>query len=287
GTNNKPVSDAQKEKIKGEVKEVMSTIIKGAEEANFDMIIGNCLDSPDFVFLYNGNLFNYQKFADMGKSIFATLINQKSTILDEKYMVIDNSNVLYTANSKWVMNFKDGHAILQYPWALQYLFKKVDNKWIVISANESGFEKSAKNSETSKEINQVELHRQFIGSWKSESAKDTTILWDVKSYGTGFEGYFKCITKGKIFIEGKQLWGYDKNLDKYSMSEMIKGMDNALYSSWFIATNKCVMLSYNDISNPDNASMKYEVEFKSPDILVQTTIVNNKPVKIDTMTRVK
>ena len=48
-----------------------------------------------------------------------------------------------------------------------------------------------------------------------------------------------------------------------------------------------VMLSYNDISNPDNASMKYEVEFKSPDILVQTTIVNNKTVKIDTMTRVK
>ena len=30
-------------------------------------------------------------------------------------------------------------------------------------------------------------------------------------------------------MEGKQLWGYDKNLDKYTMSEMIKGMDNALY----------------------------------------------------------
>ena len=88
-------------------------------------------------------------------------------------------------------------------------------------------------------------------------------------------------------MEGKQLWGYDKNLDKYTMSEMIKGMDNAFYSSWFISKNKCSMIFYSDILNPDNASIKYEVEFKSPDILVQTTIKNNKPVKVDTMTRVK
>ncbi len=39
GTNNKPVSDAQKEKIKGEVKEVVNTFIKGAEEANFELTI--------------------------------------------------------------------------------------------------------------------------------------------------------------------------------------------------------------------------------------------------------
>ena len=39
GTNNKPVSDAQKEKIKGEVKEVVNTIFKGAEEANSDMVL--------------------------------------------------------------------------------------------------------------------------------------------------------------------------------------------------------------------------------------------------------
>jgi len=30
-----------------------------------------------------------------------------------------------------------------------------------------------------------------------------------------------------------------------------------------------------------------EGEFKSPDMFVETTIVNNKPVKTDTFTRVK
>jgi hypothetical protein len=185
------------------------------------------------------------------------------------------------------MNFKDGHSVLSDPWSVQLLFKKINSNWKVINGAESGVEKTVKYAEPSKEINQVELHKQFVGNWKAEMGKDTITFWDVKSYGTGIEGYFKVVAKGKIFMDGKQLWGYDKNFDKYVMSEMVKGMDNALYSSWFISKNKCVMLSYNDISNPDKASMKYEVEFKSPDILVQTTIVNNKPVKIDTMTRVK
>jgi len=53
GTNNKPLSDAQKEKIKGEVKEVVDTIVKNGEEANFDIISGLFHNSPDFVALFN------------------------------------------------------------------------------------------------------------------------------------------------------------------------------------------------------------------------------------------
>ena len=49
-TNNKPLSDAQKGKIKGEVKEVVNTIFKGAEEANFEMATEPWIDSPDFVY---------------------------------------------------------------------------------------------------------------------------------------------------------------------------------------------------------------------------------------------
>jgi hypothetical protein len=61
GTNNKPVSDAQKEKIKGEVKEVVNTLFKSAEEANFDKVIESWYDSSDFLYTYNGNSFGYCK----------------------------------------------------------------------------------------------------------------------------------------------------------------------------------------------------------------------------------
>ena len=65
GTNNKPVSDAQKEKIKGEVKEVVNTFIRGCEEANFDMAIEPFLDSPDFVDLVNGKILSYKELMAM------------------------------------------------------------------------------------------------------------------------------------------------------------------------------------------------------------------------------
>ena len=53
GTNNKPVSDAQSEKIKGEVKEGVGIYLKACEEVNTDMIIGIYPDSPDSFMMTN------------------------------------------------------------------------------------------------------------------------------------------------------------------------------------------------------------------------------------------
>ena len=64
---NKSVSDVEKDKIKGEVKEVVNTIFKGCEEANFDMAMESWLDSPDLVFIFNG----------VGESIFIVAIGIK------------------------------------------------------------------------------------------------------------------------------------------------------------------------------------------------------------------
>lgn len=286
GTNNKPLSDAQKEKIIGEVKEQVSIFFKGCEEVNLDMCMRPMHDSPDFLYINNGYAFSYKECLDIFRPVFDTYLNQKITILDEKYSFPDNSTVLYSNHCTSLTNYKDGHAVLQDPTVMLFIFKKIDDTWKVIYGVESHIDKNVP-TESSKELNQVELHKQFVGNWKTEGAKDTSVVWNVKSYGTGIDGNFKLVTNDKIIMEGKQLWGYDKNLDKYIMSEMIKGMDNALYSSWFTSKNKCTMIFYSDILSPNNASMKYEVEFTSPDKLVQTTIVNNKPTKIDTMTKMQ
>jgi hypothetical protein len=286
GTNNKPVSDAQKEKIKGEVKEVVNTFFKGGEEVNFDMAIEPFLDSPDFVYIYNGSTLSYKDCVDAFKPLFSTQINQKFTIVDEKYAFLDNSTVLYSTNFKGISNFKDGHSSLADPVAMLLILKKIDNKWKIIYGVESSVEKNVP-SETSKGLNQVELMKQMIGSWKGDVAKDTTLFWDVKSYGTGLECYYKYVNRGKIVSEGKQLWGYDKRVDKNIGTQMTKGEDIVLWAVWFISKNKYEMLSYSDISNPEKASWKMEGEFKSPDMFVETYIVNNKPVKTDTWTQVK
>jgi hypothetical protein len=287
GTNKKPVSDVQKEKIKGEVKEVTNAMFKGCEEANFDMAVESFLDSPDFVYIYNGVSLNYKGVVDGIKPLFSALINQKVTITDEKYVFLDKSTVIYTTNCKFLENYKDGHAILSDPMVMQVTFKKIDNKWKAINGVESSVRQNAKNSETSKELNQVDLMKQFLGNWETEYGKDTITYFDQKAYGVGQEVFIKSTTKGKTIGEGKQLWGYDKKLDKIVNSSEVKGQDMGIYGIWFISKNKYIGVQYSDISNPQEASTKWEGEFKSPDTYVETMIVNNKAVRTDTYTRVK
>jgi hypothetical protein len=276
GTNNKPVLDAQKEKIKGEVKEVVNTIVKGGEEANFDLVSGLFHNSPDFVALFNGNPFTYQQFVDMGKSLYSTLLNQEGTILDEKYMVLDNSTVLFTANSKWLMNFKDGHAILEDPWAMQYVFKKVDNEWKIISFNESGIEKIVKASETLKELNQVELFKQMIGIWKAEIARDTFYIAQYRPFSNGLEGNIKIVTRGKQIMEGKVLLGYDKKNDKFVETDLVEGSDIMLYGIWFTSKSTLTEVPWEDILNPEKTPVIWKYEIKSPDVFVWNNIENKK-----------
>jgi hypothetical protein len=140
---------------------------------------------------------------------------------------------------------------------------------------------------TQTKLNQVELLKQFLGSWKWDAGKDTTGYYDAKSYGTGLEGNLRFVTNGKTYTEGKQLMGYDKSSDKLIQSQMLKGRNIGCYAYYFITNKKYEIIPYSDISNPEKAPWKCEGEFTSPDTYVETTIVKNKPPEIVTFTRVK
>ena len=119
-------------------------------------------------------------------------------------------------------------------------------------------------------------------------AKDTTIFWDVKPYGTGMECYFKSVSKGKIVMDGKQLWGYDTGAGKFTMGEMLKGVDNAIYSSWFDSKSTCTMQYYGPVTTTASGdNWEWKIEFKTPDMFVETILKNNKPTQTITMNRVK
>ncbi len=247
----------------------------------------NLIDSTDFIGLTNGITYGYKEFMAM-KPVFNTLLNQKCTIVNERYRFLDKSTVLYTADSKWAVNYKDGHSTLEDPEAIMLMLKKIDSKWRVTYLVDSYVEKIVKYSEPSKEINQVELMKQWIGSWKAEFGKDTIAFFDQKAYGVGQEVFIKATLKGKMIGEGKQLWGYDKKLDKIIFASELKGQEGlGITALWFISKNKYVGVPYSDISNPENASLKWEGEFKSHDTYVETHLLNNKPVTTDTYTRIK
>jgi hypothetical protein len=141
---------------------------------------------------------------------------------------------------------------------------------------------------TQTQLNQVELLKQFLGSWKSEVGKDTTCFADFKPVGTVMEGNRNFVTNGKTFQSFKELIGYDKKTDKFIASQLwISSPDMHLYTLYFTAKNICEVILFQDISNPEKAALKWKYEFKSPDLAIATYIENNKVVSVDTYNRVK
>jgi len=272
GTNNKPVSDAQKEKIKGEIIEVVNTIFKGAEEANFDKVIESWYDSPDFVYMCNGKTYNYKECMDEMKQFLNVLLNQKCTIVDEKYAVLDNSTVLGTINTNWLMNYKDGHSVLQDPWAVQFTFKKIDNSWRVIYHVESGAEKSV-SSESSKGLNQAELLMKFAGNWEAPMGKDTTEFVQFKRLQgeNVLSLFFKGVTKGEILFEGTGFWGYDAAKNKIDLSAIVSSGYVFHYLGEFTSPGKLELFDVNSATGN-----KFIMESISPDEFKETAIENNK-----------
>src|SRR5450759_1432745 len=140
---------------------------------------------------------------------------------------------------------------------------------------------------TQSKLNQVEFMKLQIGTFKCVSNKDRTVFWEGKSYGTGLDCYYKNVVKGKIVSEGRELWGYDKSIDKFICASLDKGKDIELQAVWFTSKNVYEYIRYSDISNPEKASWKIVGEFTSPVVVVETTTQNNKIILIETYTKVK
>jgi hypothetical protein len=117
---------------------------------------------------------------------------------------------------------------------------------------------------TQTKLNQVELMKQFLGSWKCDVDKDTIAFWNTKSYGTGLECEYNYVKNGKIVSEGKQLWGYDKTIDKFYATTLPKGMDIYIDVYCFISKDKCKIFTLYDMENPEKAPVRWEIEFKEP-----------------------
>ena len=141
---------------------------------------------------------------------------------------------------------------------------------------------------TQPKLNQVELMKQFIGNWKGMQGKDTIIFWTANAYGTGFDCSVKFVIKGKIIFEQKQIWGYDRNLDKFIGAILQKGQDIWINAWWFTSTNDYVSTSFKDISNYKNASFIEVGDCKfMPDSLLQTNILNGKAISTYILIREK
>ena len=89
---------------------------------------------------------NYQDIENAMKPLFYTLLNQEVRIMDEKYLMIEKSIVIYTSKCTFLEKYKDGRAILSDPMVMQFTFIKIDDQWKVINAVESFVRQDIKKS---------------------------------------------------------------------------------------------------------------------------------------------
>ena len=125
-------------------------------------------------------------------------------------------------------------------------------------------------------LNQVELFKKFIGIWKMELNKDTIFTFECKSYNDVVDLYLKEESEGKILIEQKGLMKYDSKSDR--LIQKNPEANNLPYpiAMWFTSENLCEAGMVSDISDPARVPTERKWEFKSPDLLVLSVLVDGK-----------
>jgi len=143
---------------------------------------------------------------------------------------------------------------------------------------------------TQTKLNQIELVKQFLGTWKNETKKDTTTIVEITCFRNGaLELNYKNFTKEKVLSERKTLWGYDKESDKFILGSIWDNSWNMnLNVLYFTTQSMCDYLPFKYISNPEQAPSKTVYVFKSPDLFTATSYNKNTPVgPVITYNRVK
>jgi hypothetical protein len=135
--SNRPFSDSDKEKSITEAKKVISTIYNAAEGIDSVKMTSTFLDSPDFISLINGEYANYEQTVKKYPLLMSIYKTQKPTILDEKYIVVDASTIVYISKSKWECKLKNDSIAIYDNCSLQLVLKKSDNNWRVLSWTET------------------------------------------------------------------------------------------------------------------------------------------------------
>ena len=129
---------------------------------------------------------------------------------------------------------------------------------------------------TDNRLDQVDLMKKFVGRWKCELGKDTIMVSEHVAFGTGLICNSQIIANGNILHSVKQLYGYDKKMDKFIVAELMESSPVIeICISWFTSRDTGELV----VINPDNVPFRFKFVFKNADLIVQTAIQNDKVVK--------
>jgi hypothetical protein len=136
------------------------------------------------------------------------------------------------------------------------------------------------------QLDQPMLMKQLIGTWQNEFAPDTSIIWEIKSYGKGLEAHYKFTTKGKTYREVKQLTGFDSKFETFITYTLFLNGRFILFTGKFTSNDK-MHVEVKDPMNPQKVLSRSEYEFKNADMFTVTRLFGNYGAKPGIYCRIK
>lgn len=135
-SNDRPLTNSEKEKIVDETRVLIGGIFQAAENADIEPFKSIFLQSPDFTAFGEGAVTNYEQTISSWGKMIAAVDHQQATMQFEKYTVLNPEMVLYTAVGDWEITMKSDTVIHYEDVGIQFLLKKVDDQWKVMIWNE-------------------------------------------------------------------------------------------------------------------------------------------------------
>jgi hypothetical protein len=119
-------------------------------------------------------------------------------------------------------------------------------------------------------LNQVELMKQFVGSWQRDVGKDTTDLWEVQQFEKAFVTTVYRVINGKKSFTVAENFGFSSKEGKFKALLLFPTGGYQTWIASFISENKWSG-DYVRNLNPEAILGKFEVILENPQSM---TLIN-------------
>ena len=131
-------SNADMQKIEGEIRKAVDSLIKGCESLDMDLAFEIFWDSPDFrMIAMDGSLCNYQTYLRNNIDYLTECLSFELTTLDDEIKILGPDLALYSWIYAVQATLKTGECDVIEKAGATFVFRRLEDQWKVIYYHES------------------------------------------------------------------------------------------------------------------------------------------------------
>ena len=113
------------------------------------------------------------------------------------------------------------------------------------------------------DLDQVELMKQFIGTWIIETGEDSTMIWEVIPSNTGYLNNWSRQADGETYVTSQGILGFARNKQLVNWYHLWPSGGVARDLGEFISDNKLIGERFT--VDQKHVTASFEINFQTPD----------------------